>query len=241
MRREQSAGFIVVRETPRGALFLLLQSQKGFWGFPKGGIKKGECFIDTAVRELKEETGIDHFFIVSGFRTQIRYIHEGKKGRAHKTVTLYLAKTDTAKVLLSHEHATFRWLSHEDVIKAITFRRAQQLFERAHQFYMGAREMITVQERIYCETKRIPKGKVGTYMRIAKECGVTTRGVGSALAYNYDSRVPCHRVVASSGKVSGYNRGVVQKVQMLKKEGVSLQAIGKISRVADMHEYCYCI
>lgn len=41
------------------AILLILRTDNGYWSIPGGGVKPGESVIDAAVREVKEETGID--------------------------------------------------------------------------------------------------------------------------------------------------------------------------------------
>lgn len=221
MQLERSAGFIVMRETRQGPLFLLLQAYHGFWGFPKGGVEQGERFIDTAVRELKEETGIDRFFVISGFRTQYSYAHKERKEMARETVVLYIAKTDTAIVKLSREHTAFRWLPYDAMVKTISFDNARRPFVRACRFLAGVKKIIALQEKVYDETRRIPKGKVVSYADIARRCGSTPRAVARMLANSYDARVPCHRVISSSGAILGYNKGAKEKERLLRSEGVA--------------------
>ena len=76
-------------------------------------------------------------------------------------------------------------------------------------------------EKVYNEVRKIPKGKVMTYKQVAKAAGRpnAARAVGNILNKNYDSDIPCHRVVRSDGKLGGYNRGKDQKQEILKQEG----------------------
>ncbi len=71
---------------------------------------------------------------------------------------------------------------------------------------------------------KIPKGQVMTYGEVAKGAGnvKASRAVGAIMRQNYNPDVPCHRVVASGGKVGGYNMGVENKINILKQEGVSI-------------------
>lgn len=57
---------------------------------------------------------------------------------------------------------------------------------------------------------RISKSKVLTYQEVAKRAGNphAWRAVGNILNSNYDSKIPCHQVIRSDGKVGGYNKGV---------------------------------
>jgi len=75
--------------------------------------------------------------------------------------------------------------------------------------------------KVLAATRKIPRGKTATYKEIAKLAGNPRayRAVGNILNKNYDSKIPCHRVVRSDGKSGGYNRGAKKKLALLKKEG----------------------
>lgn len=78
-------------------------------------------------------------------------------------------------------------------------------------------------ERIYQVVSFIPKGKVLTYKRVAELTNIKNpRVVGFAMKSNQDAKtVPCHRVIASNGFLTGYARGgIAKKREILKKEGV---------------------
>lgn len=79
--------------------------------------------------------------------------------------------------------------------------------------------------QVYKICRSIPKGKVATYGQIAKLAGnpKAARAVGAFMRTNPDApNVPCHRVVASDGSLTGYSGhgGITQKKKMLIKEGV---------------------
>lgn len=83
-------------------------------------------------------------------------------------------------------------------------------------------------EKVYQICSSIPKGKVATYGQIAKLVGKpkAARAVGVFMKNNPDApTVPCHRVVASDGKLTGYSGvgGITKKKQMLILEGVSFK------------------
>ncbi len=69
--------------------------------------------------------------------------------------------------------------------------------------------------------KKIPKGKVLTYGQVAKLAGYpgAARAVGTVMANNQDSSIPCHRVVKADGTIGGYNGLKGEKKALLKAEG----------------------
>jgi methylated-DNA-[protein]-cysteine S-methyltransferase len=78
-------------------------------------------------------------------------------------------------------------------------------------------------QKVWAITARIPRGKVVTYADIAKSLKSTGyRAVGQALHRNpYAPGVPCHRVVGSDGRLTGFAQGLPKKQELLRKEGVA--------------------
>lgn len=82
-------------------------------------------------------------------------------------------------------------------------------------------QMITFKQKVYAVVKKIPKGKVLTYKEVARRAGKPKayRAVGNILNKNIDSKVPCHRVIRSDGKIGGYRDGTLFKIKRLREEG----------------------
>ena len=74
--------------------------------------------------------------------------------------------------------------------------------------------------RVFAVVRRIPRGKVATYGQVARLAGMprSARLVGYAMASCQDPTVPCHRVVGSTGKLTGYAYGVEMKQYLLELE-----------------------
>lgn len=80
------------------------------------------------------------------------------------------------------------------------------------------------QMRVWSELRKIPYGETRSYSEIAEEIGnpKAVRAVARACATNPIALVnPCHRVIASDGKLSGYKWGIERKAELLKKESSS--------------------
>jgi O-6-methylguanine DNA methyltransferase len=79
---------------------------------------------------------------------------------------------------------------------------------------------VSFTERVLEVVRRIPAGKTMTYREVAAAAGRpgAARAVGFVMKHNYDPAIPCHRVIRSDGKLGGYNRGVEQKLNLLRQE-----------------------
>jgi len=77
------------------------------------------------------------------------------------------------------------------------------------------------QMRVWSELRKIPYGETRSYAEVAKNIGKPSavRAVARACATNPVALVtPCHRVVASDGKLAGYRWGIERKKALLDKE-----------------------
>ena len=115
------------------------------WQIPKGRKRsKNETDLCCAVREFKEETGIEKIEIIPGFKEYIKYFFRknyGLKGEARKKapwvfklVVFFAAKTDKKEIKLSDEHVGFVWLPYEEALKKLTYKNAKEIFKKANDF-----------------------------------------------------------------------------------------------------------
>lgn len=130
---EKSSGAVIFRDTPEGIVFLLLHYPSGHWDFVKGKMEKGENPLDTVVREAKEETGISDLNFVEGFEENIEYDFQFEGELIHKKVVFYLAKTNTEKITISHEHLDFVWLDYKSAFEKTTYQNAKSVLSKANQ------------------------------------------------------------------------------------------------------------
>lgn len=130
MIRQFSAGGIVFK----GNEVLLIKNKSikdkkiSFWGFPKGHIKKGETSKDAALRELKEETGIEAE-IVSKVGDS-KYIFTQKGEKIFKVVIIYLMKykSGEGKPQIA-EIEEVLWVDPKKALDILTFKNDRNLLK----------------------------------------------------------------------------------------------------------------
>lgn len=135
MINHYSAGIVVYRMHEGQTLYLILQYAAGHWDFPKGHMDPGETKEETAVRELREETGLTAH-IDPGFEMSFSYSFMQNGDQHFKEVYFFKGKVDTADVQLSSEHLDYRWLNYEDALAQLTYDNAKALLgevERVNQ------------------------------------------------------------------------------------------------------------
>ena len=136
MLEEHSAGIVLYRSDDNSSnLILLLHYGNGHWDFPKGNIEVNETQIQAAVRELEEETGINRFRLVPGFKETLVYNYKKKSAQVAKTVTFYLGITTISKVVLSSEHIGYVWLTYQESVKILTYDNAKNLLTQANMIF----------------------------------------------------------------------------------------------------------
>ena len=89
MKKEKSCGAVVCRKGENGLEILLIQHKNGgHWAFPKGHVEKKETEEETALREIKEETGLK-VALDTAFRKMVTY---SPKPGVMKDVIYFAAK-----------------------------------------------------------------------------------------------------------------------------------------------------
>jgi len=124
---EVSAGGVVLRKER----MVLLARRNEDWQFPKGQVEKGERIEETAVREVREETGIEARIIKPLGRINYWYYREGR--RIYKTVHFFLMEAVKENMeRRDSEMDEVRWFNLEDAIKKISYRNERDILEGAN-------------------------------------------------------------------------------------------------------------
>ena len=126
---EKSCGGIIFYKTRQNTKILLVKNNNGrYWSFPKGHIEDGETEEETAVREIKEETGLD-VTLVNGFREISEYCPFGK---IRKRVVFFLARAFTDNVRIQEEEIdSYIWVDLQQARKLCTYDNDLRIIEKA--------------------------------------------------------------------------------------------------------------
>ena len=132
MKQETSCGAVIFREDENGRRFyLILTSVKGHVTLCKGHVEKKETERETAMREIREETGLAVEFI-DGFRQVITY--SPRPGHS-KDVVFFLARGLEGRIVCQPEEvADARFLPFESAVERLTHRSDRETLEAAEVF-----------------------------------------------------------------------------------------------------------
>jgi len=128
-----SSGGVVYRWDSEKPLFLLLGSEKrGTWCLPKGLIEQDEDEVTTAIREVREETGVSRVKI-KGKIGLIRYQFGYRAKTFDKTVHFFLFETDQADSKVGSEHDFMEWMLFEKALDTLSYPNEKEVLSKANQ------------------------------------------------------------------------------------------------------------
>ena len=124
LKKEKSCGCIIINNEK---VLLVYEKNRNFWGFPKGHMEEGETEIETALREVKEEVGLDVEIDLEK-RYTLNYII---RDEIDKTTVLYIAKTKNEEIVMQeNEIENAKWCSFEEAIDILTFEDWKEMFRK---------------------------------------------------------------------------------------------------------------
>lgn len=125
LKKEKCCGCIIIENNK---VLLVYEKNGNFWGFPKGHMEKGENEIETALREVKEEVGLDVEIIDKERRYILNYII---RDEIDKTTVLYLAIPKNKEIVMQEsEIKKVKWCDFEEALKTLTFDNSKEVFKK---------------------------------------------------------------------------------------------------------------
>ncbi len=131
MKYEKSCGAIVYRKSRDQIELLLIQNRYGgHWSFPKGHMEGEETEVQTALREVKEETGLD-IQLEDGFRQAVEYF---PKPNVKKQVVYFLGQAQSLEIKRQKEEISrITWTDIHKAYHMVTFKNDRDLIAQASQ------------------------------------------------------------------------------------------------------------
>ena len=154
MAREISAGGVVVHRTPEGWQVAVIEpqkespsrkpvrktSQKMLLALPKGLVDPGEKPAQTAIREVREETGLTASLIAKLGDIKYAYVRTwGDKERVFKVVSFYLLRYESGRIdeiapEMRIEVKRALWLPLEEAVRQLAYRGEKDMIRRAEEY-----------------------------------------------------------------------------------------------------------
>ncbi len=128
---EKSCGAVIYQERPEGRRYLLAQHGASHWSFPKGHVEGREREVETAAREILEETGLK-VDINTRFREVVTYY---PKAGVIKDVVFFLATpTGGTEHPQEEEIRQLGWFSFEEAQPLVTFATDIEVLKAAEKY-----------------------------------------------------------------------------------------------------------
>ena len=129
MLHEKSCGAIVYRRFHGNIEILLIKHvNSGHWSFPKGHVEGDETELETARREIKEETGLD-VILDQTFRETVSY---SPRRDTQKIVVYFLALARNYDFVSQEEEiAEIRWVDIVRAARMLTYENDKTIVNKA--------------------------------------------------------------------------------------------------------------
>ena len=131
MLKEKSCGAVIYKKKDNELFFLILKHKKGHYGLCKGHTEGNETEIQTALREIKEETNLE-VEIDENFReTEIYSPFEG----TIKEVIYFIAFPVNNEIIAQEsEIKEILWCKYDEAINLITHKNTKNIIKKAYQY-----------------------------------------------------------------------------------------------------------
>lgn len=126
---EISAGAIVYTKADGKIKYLILKDFHNNWGFPKGHLENNETEEQAAIREIKEEVGLD-VKLDTTFKETLEYVMPNGINKKSVYFLAYFENQTPQKQL--KEVQEIQILDYEEVLDILTFDSMKQVFVKAN-------------------------------------------------------------------------------------------------------------
>lgn len=115
----------VIINNKKDSVLLLYRGDLKDWTFPKGHVEYGENYIETAIREVKEETGLD----VKIIKQLCDVEYENIEGSVITNMFLAMSQEDN-KLKIEHDGDILEWVNINEVNNKLSYDNLKDFFNK---------------------------------------------------------------------------------------------------------------
>lgn len=128
MIKEKSCGAVVYKIENDEIYILIEKMQRGHYSIPKGHVENNETEVETALREIKEETNLE-VTIDTNFREVVSY---SPYADCIKDVIFFVAMAKTENLINQEiEVSELQWLKPLDAINILSYDSDKEVLKKA--------------------------------------------------------------------------------------------------------------
>lgn len=128
---EKSAGAIVYTDIDNERYYLIIKDFHNNYGFPKGHLEENETLQEAALREIKEEVGLD-VILDDNFKEELRYI---MPNGIEKSSTYFIAYYCDQEINFQKEEVQeTKLLKYEEALQILTFESMIETLKKANKY-----------------------------------------------------------------------------------------------------------
>src|SRR2546422_1506662 len=135
-RTALSSGCAVIN--PEGRILLLRRADERIWGLPKGTVEPGETLEQTAVREVREETGLHVRILAPLTAVRYRFYSPRDDVNVDKRVVYFLSERVGGRLKLEPGFDDARWFTRSDALRRLHFENDRIVVRQAFEALAGS-------------------------------------------------------------------------------------------------------
>lgn len=144
---------MIVRHCAGGVVFyankvLLVKNDRGEWTLPKGKLHDGGLQYESAVKRVKEETGVDARVLEVAGDTMYEFFSRSRQREVCNAVTWYVMETDSTDYILKDEFADGGFYKTKEALDLLTHSKEKSLVEISYKKYKEIKKNTTENQSV---------------------------------------------------------------------------------------------
>lgn len=134
---EKSCGAVIFTKNAEGIKYVIIESKEGYYGFPKGHVEDNETELETARREVLEETGLQVEFL-ENFRIEDSHPFQRNGETRMKYIVYFLGEFSNQSLRAQEsELNSIHLMDYATAMSLFQFESSKRILEEANSFLLG--------------------------------------------------------------------------------------------------------